>query len=110
LLRAIVDQPNVPILYSIPGKWDMIYAKLNAFLEKESITLDTDQKTVLDQSKSFLEKKDTTLNMDYWKSLVGKFFLFIKWLQLRVNIYFYEKRFALAKISSRSIIPVIRYL
>lgn len=73
-----MDQPNVPILYSIPGKWDMIYAKLNAFLKKESITLDTDQKAVLDQSKSFLEKKDTTLNMDYWKSLVGKFFFIYK--------------------------------
>lgn len=54
----------------------MIYTKLNAFLEKESIALDTDQKTVLDQSKSFLEKKDTALNMGHWKSLVGKFVVY----------------------------------
>ncbi|KAL7320556.1 hypothetical protein PS15m_000434 [Mucor circinelloides] len=70
LLRAVVDQPNVPILYSTPGKWDMIYAKLNSFLEAQGITLDTDQKSVLDQSKAFLEKKDTSLNGGQWKSLV----------------------------------------
>ncbi|EPB87331.1 hypothetical protein HMPREF1544_05856 [Mucor circinelloides 1006PhL] len=70
LLRAVVDQPNVPILYSTPGKWDMIYSKLNSFLEAQGITLDTDQKSVLDQSKAFLEKKDTSLNGGQWKSLV----------------------------------------
>lgn len=67
-----MDQPNVPILYSTPGKWDMIYTKLNSFLEAQGITLDTDQKSVLDQSKAFLEKKDTSLNGGQWKSLVGK--------------------------------------
>lgn len=76
MLRAIVDQPNVPILYSTPGKWDMIYTKLNAFLEKENIALDIDQKNVLDQSKSFLEKKDTTLNLGHWKLLVGEFVVY----------------------------------
>ncbi|CAO3650460.1 unnamed protein product [Mucor fragilis] len=70
LLRAVVDQPNVPILYSTPGKWDMIYTKLNSFLETQGVTLDADQKSVLDQSKAFLEKKDTSLNAGQWKSLV----------------------------------------
>ncbi|KAK4511413.1 uncharacterized protein ATC70_012628 [Mucor velutinosus] len=70
LLRAVVDQPNVPILYSTPGKWEMIYTKLHSFLETQSITLDADQKSVLDQSKAFLEKKDTNLNAGQWKLLV----------------------------------------
>lgn len=75
LLRAVVDQPNVPILYSTPGKWDMIYTKLNSFLETQGVTLDADQKSVLDQSKAFLEKKDTSLNAGQWKSLVGKLYI-----------------------------------
>ncbi|CEP13775.1 hypothetical protein [Parasitella parasitica] len=70
LLRTIVDQPNVPILYTLPGKWDMIYAKLNTFLEKENITLDAGQKSIFDQSKRFLEKTNSTLNMDQWKTFV----------------------------------------
>ncbi|KAL9544109.1 hypothetical protein MBANPS3_007793 [Mucor bainieri] len=70
LLRAVVDQPNVPILYSTPGKWDMIYTKLNSFLETQGVALDTDQKNVLDQSKALLEKKDTSLNVGQWRLLV----------------------------------------
>lgn len=74
LLRAVVDQPNVPILYSTPGKWDMIYTKLNSFLETQGVTLHADQKSVLDQSKAFLEKKDASLNVGQWKALVGKLY------------------------------------
>ncbi|GAN08824.1 thioredoxin family protein [Mucor ambiguus] len=70
LLRAVVDQPNVPILYSTPGKWDMIYTKLNSFLETQGVVLDADQKNVLDQSKAFLEKKNTSFNVGQWKLLI----------------------------------------
>lgn len=72
MLRALVDQPNVPILYSTPGKWDMIYSKLDGFLEKQGVSLDLDHKHVLDQSKRFLEKKEINLNVDHWRALVGK--------------------------------------
>jgi hypothetical protein len=66
-----VDQPNVPILYTTPGKLDMIYGKLNGFLE--NIVLESSQKKVLSQSKDFLENKEKVLDVNGWKSLVGKF-------------------------------------
>lgn len=72
LLRAIVDQPNNPILYSTASKLDMVYGKLNEFLVKENVGLDASQKNVLDQSRSFLDNKVNALDTNAWISLVGK--------------------------------------
>lgn len=73
LLRSIVDQPNVPITYAALGKLDMIYEKLNMFLQQENITLDLNQKKVLDESKIFLENPTTKdINLNEWKLLLGK--------------------------------------
>lgn len=74
LLRAIVDQPNVPITYNVPGKLEMIYGKLNSFFEQEGIVLDADQKKALDGSKIFLESPTTTtIEVASWKLLVGEY-------------------------------------
>jgi thiol-disulfide isomerase/thioredoxin len=73
LLRAIVDQPNIPITYTVPAKLDMVYGKLNGFLEKENISLDINQKKVLDGSKAYLENPTKeTMDVARWKNLVGK--------------------------------------
>ncbi|GAA5817650.1 hypothetical protein MFLAVUS_011201 [Mucor flavus] len=73
LLRSIVDQPNVPIIFKTPGKLDMVYGKLNSFLEQESIVLDGNQKKVLDASKKFLENPaGTTIDVGGWKLLVDQ--------------------------------------
>ncbi|RCH83412.1 hypothetical protein CU098_006071, partial [Rhizopus stolonifer] len=66
LLRSIVDHPNVPILYAQPGKWDMIYTKLNGFLA----TLDQNQKAIVEQSRLYLENKQQTLDMPSWTVFV----------------------------------------
>lgn len=69
-----MDQPNVPIIFKAPGKLDMVYGKLNSFLEQESIVLDGNQKKVLDASKNFLENPvGTTIDVGGWKLLVGTF-------------------------------------
>lgn len=68
-----MDQPNIPITYAVPGKLDMIYGKLNVFLQQENIVLDLNQKKVLDGSKIFLEDPTTkTIDLDGWKHLLGK--------------------------------------
>ncbi|KAI8346380.1 PPPDE putative peptidase domain-containing protein [Choanephora cucurbitarum] len=69
LLRSIVDQPNVPILYNQPGKWDMIYSKLDGFLDR--IELGDQQKQILKQSRVFLEDtSNQTFDMKEWKKLI----------------------------------------
>ncbi|OBZ91273.1 hypothetical protein A0J61_00658, partial [Choanephora cucurbitarum] len=71
LLRSIVDQPNVPILYNQPGKWDMIYSKLDGFLDK--IELGDQQKQTLKQSRVFLEDtSNQTFDVKEWKQLIDK--------------------------------------
>ncbi|KAI9362339.1 PPPDE putative peptidase domain-containing protein [Pilaira anomala] len=73
LLRTIVDQPNVPITYNVPGKLEMIYGKLNSFFEQEGIVLDVNQKKALDGSKNFLENPTTTtIEVASWKLLVDE--------------------------------------
>ncbi|KAI8987973.1 PPPDE putative peptidase domain-containing protein [Mycotypha africana] len=70
LLRSIVDQPNVPILYTQPGKLDMIYGKLKEFIKQTDIHLDEDQQRILDQSKQLLEGKCKELDFNQWTSFV----------------------------------------
>lgn len=73
LLRAIIDQPNVPITYATPGKLDMIYGKLNGFLESGNIQLDQSQREVLDKAKVFLEDPvNKSFDTAKWAALVGK--------------------------------------
>lgn len=68
-----MGQPNVPITFALPGKLDMIYGKLNEFLEKGNITLEAIQKKALDGTKKFLEDPTNgTINVSDWKLLVGK--------------------------------------
>ncbi|KAI7885434.1 PPPDE putative peptidase domain-containing protein [Mucor mucedo] len=73
LLRSIVDQPNVPITYAVPGKLDMIYGKLNTFLQEANIELDLNQKKVLDGSKAYLENpKSNSIDLNGWKLLLDQ--------------------------------------
>lgn len=73
LLRAIIDQPNVPITYATPGKLDMIYGKLNGFLESGNIQLDQSQREVLDKAKVFLEDPvNRSFDTAKWAALVDQ--------------------------------------
>jgi hypothetical protein len=69
-LRAIIDQPNVPVLYKSVGKLDMIYGKLQGFLDQNNIALNEAQKKTLDQAKQFLLDNKQPINMNQWQSLI----------------------------------------
>ncbi|KAI8345374.1 PPPDE putative peptidase domain-containing protein [Blakeslea trispora] len=69
LLKSIVDQPNIPILYNQPGKWDMIYSKLEGFLN--NVELEGQQKQILKQSRLFLENPSAhTFDVKEWKQFI----------------------------------------
>ncbi|KAI9468956.1 MAG: PPPDE putative peptidase domain-containing protein [Benjaminiella poitrasii] len=70
LLRTIIDLSNKPILYSNWEKTEMIYGKLEEFLKKKQITLNDNQKRSLEQTRQFVEKKTSQIDMNEWKSLV----------------------------------------
>ncbi|KAI8997841.1 PPPDE putative peptidase domain-containing protein [Pilobolus umbonatus] len=70
LLRSIVDQPNVPILYTTVGKLDIIYNKLYEFLEKDEIRLTSEQDTLLKQVKNYLLDKTDTMDVKGWSQLI----------------------------------------
>ncbi|KAI8888458.1 DUF862-domain-containing protein [Backusella circina FSU 941] len=69
-LRAILDQPNVPVLYKSVGKLDMIYGKLQGFLDQNNIILDETQKNTLNQAKQVLLDNKQHIDMNQWASLI----------------------------------------
>lgn len=72
-LRNVVNLPNKPVLYATPGKMDMIFGKLESFLEQDNIALDERDKTTLSQSKTAIQKNDAkSLDMQHWHQLLGK--------------------------------------
>lgn len=68
-MRAIINQPNVPILYTNVGKLDVIYGKLNEFLEANGVTLSDTEKKTLDETKQVLSKEKKTLDVNEWSEL-----------------------------------------
>ncbi|PHZ07544.1 DUF862-domain-containing protein [Rhizopus microsporus ATCC 52813] len=69
LLKAIINQPNVPILYTNVGKLDVIYGKLNEFIKANNVTLSDTEKKALDETKQVLSKEKKTLNVNEWSEL-----------------------------------------
>ncbi|KAI9249457.1 PPPDE putative peptidase domain-containing protein [Phascolomyces articulosus] len=69
-LRGVLDLPNKPVLYNTPGKVDMIYSKLNAFLEQDGIKLSEQDQNVLDQSKIVVLDPTFTVDMAQWSSFI----------------------------------------
>ncbi|KAF7728285.1 hypothetical protein EC973_006459 [Apophysomyces ossiformis] len=68
ILRAVHDAPNQPILYTNPGKLDIIIAKLESFLE---IPLDERQKTILTSAQaSITSSSEEQLDAKAWRELV----------------------------------------
>ncbi|KAI9484947.1 PPPDE putative peptidase domain-containing protein [Zychaea mexicana] len=70
-LRGVLDLPNKPVLYSTPGKVDMIYSKLESFLDQDAIKLDDKERSIFDQSKKAVLDPKVTLDMAGWSSLIG---------------------------------------
>ncbi|KAI7898374.1 PPPDE putative peptidase domain-containing protein [Cokeromyces recurvatus] len=71
LLKTITHQSNAPILFPTMEKLDIVYAKLNEFLEKRHIVLEPRQKDILDESKKYLEANGSIeFNVNEWKLLV----------------------------------------
>ncbi|KAI8144269.1 PPPDE putative peptidase domain-containing protein [Fennellomyces sp. T-0311] len=69
-LRGVLDLPNKPVLYNTPGKVDMIYSKLESFLDQDGIKLDEQNKIVLEQSKKAITDPKVAIDMAGWSSLI----------------------------------------
>ncbi|KAI9315991.1 PPPDE putative peptidase domain-containing protein [Dichotomocladium elegans] len=72
-LRSIFDLPNKPVLYATPGKVDMVFGKLNAFLEEYCIDMNEYDKTVLAESKKIMQKENSsTFIISHWADFTDK--------------------------------------
>lgn len=81
-LRDVLDLPNNPVLYGTIGKLDVIYSKLQDFLQQNNVQLDDSQRTTLDVVKKRLndtsEEARSPVNFSDWRDLVGKRRVLIK--------------------------------
>lgn len=72
-LRNVVNLPNKPVLYATPGKTDMIFGKLESFLEQDKIELNEQEQRTLSQSKTAIQQNDAkSLDMQHWHQLLGE--------------------------------------
>ncbi|KAJ8652244.1 hypothetical protein O0I10_012152 [Lichtheimia ornata] len=72
-LRNVVNLPNKPVLYATPGKMDMIFGKLETFLEQDKIELNEQEQRTLSQSKAAIQQNDAkSLDMQHWHQLLDK--------------------------------------
>lgn len=73
-LRNVVNLPNKPVLYATPGKMDMIFGKLETFLEQDKIELNEQEQRTLSQSKAAIQQNDAkSLDMQHWHQLLGEY-------------------------------------
>ena len=71
-LRSVLDLPNKPVLYNTPGKVEMIYNKLESFLDQDGIKLSEQDRNVLEQSKKVVLDSNVSIDMGQWSFLMGK--------------------------------------
>ena len=96
-LRGVLDLPSKPVLYSTPGKVDMIYSKLQSFLDQDKIQLDEQKRNVLEQSKKAVTDPKAAIDMAQWSSLIGNILSNQCFMRLMM-----ESRFTFGKASSGS--------